>query len=195
VWDERYSAETYAYGKQPNDFLLHSYKRIPPGCVLCLAEGEGRNGVFLAQQGFQVLAVDASSVGMAKAQRLAQEKGVQLETRVADLNDFAIEPDSWDGIVSIFCHLPPPLRRRLHRQVVQGLRPGAVFILEAYTPEQLTYNTGGPPVAELTMRLAEVREELAGLEIRHGVELVREIHEGEYHNGSGAVLQIVAVKP
>lgn len=194
MWDERYSGETYAYGKQPNDFLLDTYKQIPPGRVLCLAEGEGRNAVFLAEQGFQVLAVDASSVGMAKAKRLAQEKGVQLQTRVADLNDFVIEPESWDGIVSIFCHLPPDQRRRLHRQVVQGLRPGGVFILEAYTPEQLVYKTGGPPVAELTMRLADVRQEINGLEICHGVERVREIHEGEYHNGAGAVLQLVAVR-
>lgn len=194
MWDERYSAETYAYGKQPNDFLRQNFQQIPPGRVLCLAEGEGRNGVFLAEQGFHVLAVDASRVGLAKAQRLAQEKGVQLETLVADLNDFFIEPDSWDGIVSIFCHLPSPLRHRIHRQVVNGLRPGGVFILEAYTPQQLAYKTGGPPVAELTMQLADVCEEIEGLDIRHGVELVREIHEGDYHNGPGAVVQIVAAK-
>jgi len=196
LWDERYSGESYAYGKHPNDFLAQSYQLIArQGRVLCLAEGEGRNGVFLAQQGLDVLAVDASAVGIAKAQKLAEEKGVKLHTLVADLADFVIEPESWDAIVSIFCHLPPVLRRQLHQQVVRGLRPGGVFILEAYTPEQLSYKTGGPPVAELTMQLADLRGELAGLDIRLGEERLREVHEGEYHTGTGAVVQLLAVKP
>lgn len=196
MWDERYSGESYAYGKQPNDFLLQNYQQIArQGRVLCLAEGEGRNGVFLAQQGLDVLAVDASAVGMAKAQKLAEEKGVKLHTQVADLADFVIEPESWDAIVSIFCHLPRVLRSQLHHQAVRGLRPGGVFILEAYTPEQLSYKTGGPAVVEMTMQLADLREELAGLDIRLGEERIREVHEGEYHTGTGAVVQLLAVKP
>ena len=195
MWNERYSADSYAYGKQANDFLQQNYQQIPQGRVLCLAEGEGRNAVFLAQQGFQVLAMDASSVGMAKAQKLAGEKGVSIETLVADLNDFVIEPQSWDGIVSIFCHLPQPMRQRLHQQVVQGLRPGGRFILEAYTPRQLNFKTGGPAVAGLTMELADVQKELAGLQLLHGMELEREIFEGEFHTGLGAVVQVIAGKP
>lgn len=195
MWDERYSAESYAYGKQANDFVREQVARLPAGRVLCLAEGEGRNAVFLAQQGYDVVAVDASSMGMKKARKLAAEMGVTIETRVADLADFEIEAHGWGAIVSIFCHLPPPLRRSLHRQVVRGLRPGGVFLMEAYTPRQLLHKTGGPPVAELAMTLDELVQEIQGLDIVHGQELEREVHEGEYHNGLGAVVQLLAVKP
>ena len=195
VWDERYSGSEYAFGTKPNDFLASVVDRIPRGRVLSLAEGEGRNAVFLAEQGCDVTAVDSSSVGLAKARRLADERGVNIETTVADLNDFAIEPASWDGVVSIFCHLPEPLRARVHEAVVQGLTPGAVFILEAYTPKQLEYRTGGPPTAELMMSLDDLRRELDGLVFEHAIELTRRIEEGQFHSGQSAVVQVLARKP
>lgn len=196
MWDERYSGEDYAYGRDPNDFLLDAWQRIPlRGRVLCLAEGEGRNAVFLAQQGFQVVAVDSSPVGLDKARKLARENGVEIETVVADLGDFRIEPDSWDAVISIFCHIPPDVRRRLHQQVVRGLRSGGVFILEAYTPAQLAFKTGGPALAELTMQLVDIEKEIEGLDVRWAAELERDVVEGEFHTGKGAVAQLIAVKP
>ena len=195
MWDERYAEDDYVYGTEPNDFLRAAVANVPRGRALCLAEGEGRNAVFLAQQGFDVLAVDSSAVGLQKAQRLAEDREVQIETLVADLADYAIEPDSWDLIVSIFCHLPPDVRRRLHAEVVAGLRPGGVFILEAYTPAQLEWGTGGPPTAELMMKREALTEELEGLEFEEAVERERDVIEGRFHTGRGAVVQVLAHKP
>lgn len=196
MWDKRYSDPEYAYGTEPNQFLVENIGQLPQkGEVLCLAEGEGRNAVYLAQQGFHVTAVDASAPGMEKANRLAKERSVTIHTHVSDLAHFTIEPSSFDGIVSIFCHVPIELRKNLHRSVVQGLKSGGVLILEAYTPQQIALGTGGPPVAELTMNLQDLTQELSGLNILHGKELQRDVIEGKYHTGRGAVVQLVAVKP
>ena len=194
MWDQRYSEPDYAYGTEPNDFLRAMAARLPPGRLLSLGEGEGRNAVWLAEQGYAVTAVDSSAVGLGKARRLASERGVHLETCHADLAEFPIEPEAWDAVVSIFCHLPPALRRQVHRRVVQGLRPGGMLLLEAYTPRQLAFATGGPPLAEMTMDLIGLRTELTGLEFLFAEELEREVHEGRYHTGHGAVVQLLGVR-
>lgn len=196
-WNERYAEAEYAYGTAPNEFLKSEYKSIPSGRVLCLAEGEGRNSVFLAKQGYTVFAVDQSSVGLAKTQRLGLESDVIIDITEADLQDYEIEPSSWDGIVSISAHLSPPLRKRLHRQVVEGLKPGGVFILEAYTEKQLDMDgVGGPSAAqrEMFMSLEGLERELEGLELIIAKEAERDFDEGKYHQGPGAVVQIVARK-
>jgi len=194
-WDERYGGAVYYYGTEPNEFLRERLAAIPAGGdVLCLAEGEGRNAVFLAQQGYRVIAVDQSSIGLRKAERLAAARGVKIDTVVADLADYRIVPRRWDGIVSIWCHLPPALRSAVYGQAVAGLKPGGVLLVEAYTPEQLRYGTGGPKSAELLPTLAELRSELAGLEFVHAEERVREVREGNGHAGQSAVVQIVGVR-
>jgi len=197
MWDERYGQAGFIYGTEPNDFLAANAERHLPskGEVLSLAEGEGRNAVFLARLGFRVTGVDGSRVGLEKAQRLAEERGVRIETAVADLAGYDLGKERWDGIVSIWCHMPTEQRARLHRAVVAALKPGGVFLLEAYTPKQLEYKTGGPSTKELLMTLAAVREELAGLELVVGEEKLREVHEGSYHDGMSAVLQVIARKP
>lgn len=195
MWDERYQTDDFVYGTAPNDFLRGNLGKLPLGRVLCLAEGEGRNAVFLAENGFVVTAVDQSSVGLAKAERLAARRDVAIDTVVADLADFRSEPGEWDAIVSIFAHMPPTVRRHIHREVVNGLRPGGMFLLEAYRPAQLQLGTGGPPVAEMMMDLDGLRDELAGLEFDFTAETEREIHEGDLHDGVGAVVQVLARKP
>ncbi len=194
-WDEKFSADHYIYGTDPNDFLAAQAGAIPKGKVLCIGDGEGRNGVFLATQGYQVTSVDSSKVGLAKAQELAAEKGVTLNTVVADLNDFDIGENQWDGVVSIYCHLPAPLRQKVHGNVVRGLKPGGVMLLEAYTPKQLEYNMGGPPVVELMYTADILRRDLQGLQFEHLQELDREVIEGTHHYGMGAVVQLIGVKP
>lgn len=193
-WDERYRGEEYVYGTEPNDFLRSLADRLPAGRTLCIGEGEGRNAAFLAGLGHEVTALDASSVGLAKAARLAGSRGLSVATVHADLADYAFEPAAWDLVVSIFCHTPPALRRRVHAGIVGALRPGGMFLLEAYRPEQLGYATGGPPTAELMMTLADLRGELAGLEIVHGAELEREVREGRLHRGMAAVVQVLALR-
>lgn len=195
MWDDRYSTPAYAYGTEPNDFLKSVAGRIPAGPVLCLAEGQGRNAVYLASLGHDVLAVDQSSIGLARAQELAAARGVAITTQIADLSSFIIEPEQWSGIVAIFAHLPPALRAKVLAAAVRGLAPGGAFVLEAYSPKQLEYGTGGPKDVTMLMSLDVLRTELAGLRIEHGVETEREVYEGEYHNGRSAVLQILAFKP
>lgn len=139
MWDERYSTEEYAYGTAPNEFLVKNAHHIPKGKVLSLAEGEGRNAVFLAQQGYSVTAVDASLVGLNKARKLAEKKGVIVEFIHASLADYDLGEKQWDGIVSIFCPLPSTIRKstlqegnggtKAKRRVpVGGLHPGTVEI-------------------------------------------------------------------
>ncbi|MGB5628851.1 MAG: class I SAM-dependent methyltransferase [Woeseiaceae bacterium] len=194
MWDETYSVEEYVYGKAPNGFLFEMCGKLKKGKVLCLAEGEGRNAVHLARQGFTVTAVDSSKVGLAKANKLARESGVSIQTVLADLADYTIEEGAWDSIVSIFCHLHPDLRRRLHKDVVAGLKKGGTFLLEAYTPKQLEFKTGGPRSAEYLVELAALKEDLDGLEVLHGEELVRDVTEGSKHTGQGSVVQLLARK-
>jgi SAM-dependent methyltransferase len=197
MWDQRYGEPGFAYGTEPNEFLAANAERYLPanGEVLCVAEGEGRNAVFLARRGFRVTGVDSSAVGLAKARGLAEQNGVAIETVVADLADFDLGDGRWDGIVSIWCHTPPTLRARLHRSMVTALRPGGVLLLESYTPKQLEYRTGGPASADWMMTLAAARDELAGLDLLQAEEKDREVHEGKYHDGLSAVLQVVARKP
>lgn len=193
-WNQRYGGEAYAYGVEPNDFLVEQTHRIPAGRVLCLAEGEGRNAVYLAKRGYEVTAVDMSAAGLDKARRLAAASGVAITTQLADLASYEIEPQAWQGIVSIFAHVPPPLRQRLYGSVVHGLRPGGVVIVEAYNPRQLHYQTGGPRQLELLVSLNALREELHGLTEVVGREVDRPVVEGEFHTGLGAVVQYLARK-
>jgi 2-polyprenyl-3-methyl-5-hydroxy-6-metoxy-1,4-benzoquinol methylase len=194
MWDERYDTDEYVYGTKPNDFLLSVAGRLPRGRILCLAEGEGRNAVYLAELGFEVHAVDGSAVGLEKADRLAKERGVTVETEVADLGAFDLGVEKWDGIISIFCHLPSVLRQSLHKRVVKALKPKGVFVLEAYTPEQLSYKTGGPPHLDMLMSLDDLKRELTGLKFECLVEIVRDVQEGRLHSGKAAVIQAVGFK-
>ncbi|MBA4136845.1 MAG: SAM-dependent methyltransferase [Opitutus sp.] len=194
-WDHRYATPDFVFGTEPNDFLRSVADRIPAGPVLCLAEGEGRNAVFLAQRGHVVTATDLSATGLAKARALAAQRGVSLATTVADLSTFVITPGTWSGIVAIFMHLPPVLRRDVLTRAAAGLRPGGVFVLECYMPAQLAFGTGGPKDVELLPTLAELRAELAGLEFIVGRELERDVHEGGGHTGRSAVVQVLARRP
>ena len=194
MWEQRYGTDDYIYGTEPNEFLRASLDDLPMGQVLCLAEGEGRNAVFLAESGRSVTSVDLSPSGVDKTRRLATERSVQVDATVGDLTDFDLGEAQWDLIVSSFAHVPAALRRDLHARVVTALRPGGVLLLEAYTPDQLGRGTGGPSSEALMMTLAGLREELAPLEFVHGEELEREIHEGLGHTGTGSVVQVIARK-
>lgn len=195
MWEQRYAHDTYVYGTEPNDFLRAHVTTLPTGEVLCLAEGEGRNAVFLAAQGFTVHSVDLTAAGVAKTRQLAESRGVTVHATQADLAEHDLGSQRWHGIVSVFAHMPPTVRADLHRRAVDALRPGGVLLLEAYTPEQIGRGTGGPTVPEMTMTLDGLRRELAGLDFVHGEELLREVVEGPGHTGSGAVVQVIARKP
>lgn len=195
MWDQRYGEPGWAYGDQPNDFLVSAATRLRPGSrVLCIAEGEGRNAVYLASLGHRVTAMDQSAVGLEKARALAAARGAQIATVQGDLATW--DPGGgWDAIVSIWGHLPPAIRLDVHRRMARALAPGGLFILEAYTLEQLQHRTGGPQLPEMLYDLEQLRVDLEGLDFEYEWSGTREIHEGRYHQGTSATVQIIARAP
>lgn len=189
-WDERYGAEGFAYGTAPNRWLEAQAGLLAPGGrVLSLGEGEGRNAVFLAGRGLLVDAVDASAVGLAKAERLARERGVAIRTRVADLAGFRPEPGAYDALVLVFVHLPPAIRPAVHAAAAAALRPGGLVVLEAFTPRQLGRPSGGPRQAELLYEPEALRPEFPGVEWLSLAEAEVELDEGPFHRGPAAVVR------
>ncbi|MEB3158434.1 MAG: class I SAM-dependent methyltransferase [Synechococcus sp.] len=194
-WDQRFGRKAFAYGEQPNDFLVEQASALPPGDAICLAEGEGRNAVYLASLGHRVVAQDFSAVGLAKAQALALRRGVALRVEQGDLAAWNPSPVSVDLVVAIWMHLPASLRRQVLAKAAWALRPGGVLLLEGYGPEQLGLGTGGPPVAELLIPSQALRQELAGLELELLRDCRRVVQEGAFHQGESAVVQLRARKP
>jgi len=193
-WDKRYLERGWAYGTEPNDFLKAEAGRIPLGEVLALAEGEGRNAVHLASLGYRVEAVDQSTAGLAKAQVLAAQRGVKIRTTVADLEHFEPGEFRWQGVVSIFVHLPSTIRRAVHQRMVRALAPGGILLLEAYAPAQLGLPSGGPKEPDRLCSLEELMEDFAGLDPLIHREVRRNIEEGKYHQGEGVVIQLLGRK-
>ena len=194
-WDNRYAETNWAYGCEPNDFLRDQALHLQAGEALCLAEGQGRNAVHLATLGHRVTAQDLSLVDLERAEQLAQQRGVTINCLCCDLNDLHLETQSTDLAVAIWMHLPPQLRARVHADAVRAIRPGGHLILEAYTPRQLAFGTGGPPSLELLVEPDQLRHELEGLEWLVLREQERWIEEGPYHRGQSAVVQAVGRKP
>jgi hypothetical protein len=193
MWDARYGEDGFAYGTDPNGFLVEVADQLT-GPVLCLASGEGRNVVWLAERGLQVHGVDVSAVGVEKTLRLAEARGVTVTAEVADLATWPLGSARWGSIVAVFAHLPPPVRVRVHEQLADALVPGGALAMEMYTPRQLALKSGGPPVLPMLYTEDIVRAEIVGLTFERLAEVEREVIEGRYHTGRGAVLQVLARK-
>lgn len=194
MWDSRFGGEAFFYGTEPNDFLVEHHARLASP-VLSLSEGEGRNAVFLAQQGLEVLGVDISSVGLQKARQLAAARGVRIRTECADLASYVPAPGAYGAVISIFAHLPGSIRQRLYPLVVQSLRPGGVFLMEAYAESQLERDTGGPKNLDMLMTVDKVRVEWPQLQPLLLRETVREVREGQGHTGLASVVQFIGRRP
>ena len=195
VWDQRFAkAEGYLFGSEPNRFLATEAHRFKPGQrVLCLADGEGRNGIFLAGRGQDVLSVDISPVALAKARTLAVERGAALKFEEANLATWDWPVDAFDGVVAIFIQFAGPrLRGRIFRNIEACLKPGGLLLIEGYRPEQLAYGTGGPPDAENMYTEALLREAFAGMEILSLRAYDAAIEEGTAHKGMSALIDMVA---
>lgn len=194
-WNDRYSENGYAYGKEPNDFLRENISSFSPGAeILCIAEGEGRNAIYLAKQGFQVTSIDQSEVGIIKTIERARSENVNLTAMVANLENFEFGDKKWDGIVSIFGHLPSSLRKIVHNKILNGLKDNGIYLCEAYTQEQLKFGTGGPKDLEMFLSSEIIKSELNSLKILKLEEKNRFISEGKYHNGMSAVVQFIGKK-
>ncbi len=193
MWNERYSEAGYVYGTEPNAFLAE-HAHLLHGPVLSVAEGEGRNGVYLASLGLEVHGVDGSHVGLSKARALARSRNVEIRTQVADLAEYEPEPDHYRSVVSISAHLPSAIRHRLYPLLEQCLKAGGILLLEAYSETQLGRNTGGPRDADMLMTPAKIRAEFPQLEPRLLREVEREVLEGRAHTGMASVVQFIGVK-
>ena len=196
-WDTRFGGEDFHFGTAPNRFLASQVRLLEPGMsALCVADGEGRNGVWLARQGLRVTAFDFSPVGVEKARRLARESGVVLEHHVADINAWDWDARQFDVVAVIFTQFAAPQERgRMFAGVVRTLAPGGILVLQGYTPRQLEYGTGGPKQVERLYTEALLRDSFASLEILHLAEHEDTVEEGHGHRGKSALIDLVARKP
>lgn len=196
-WDERYAAEGYLFGTAPNAFLASQRHLLKPGqSALAVADGEGRNGIWLAQQGLDVLSMDISPVALEKAKKLAQDAGIPLRTELADLREWEWGENRFEVIAAIFIQFATPAERAvIHRAMRRALKPGGLLILQGYTPKQLEYKTGGPPDIDKLYTAQTLREDFAGMEILHLREHEEIIREGNAHCGMSALVDMVARKP
>ncbi len=195
-WNERFRQDDYVFGEAPNVWLRQQAHHWQAGQkVLCVADGEGRNSVWLAQQGLVVDAFDVSEVGVAKAQRLASRHGVAVNYTVADCDAYPWPVAAYDGVAAIFIQFADPaLRDRLFRHMVSCLKPGGVLVLQGYTPQQLVHGTGGPPWASHLYTPALLREAFADLALIALEEYEAELDEGVGHRGRSALIGLVARK-
>ena len=195
MWDERFAPDDYVYGTQPNAWLVAQAGRFAPGGrILSLGEGEGRNAVWLAERGFFVDAVDASRVGLSKAERLARSRAVRIRTIHADLADFTPAAGAYDGLVIIFVHLPPEVRAEAHRRAALALKPGGVVVVEAFTPKQLTLDSGGPRKPGLLYTAGMLRQDFPFIRWEKLEELEIDLAEGTLLRGRAAVVRGVGVR-
>ena len=197
TWNQRYQEDAYIFGTEPNAWLReHAHVWQPGQRVLCVADGEGRNSVWLAGQGLEVDAFDVASVGVAKARRLAAEKGVSVNFSVSDCDTYPWPQEAFDGVAAIFVQFADPaMRARLFANIRRSLKPGGVLVLQGYTPKQLDYKTGGPPQLSHLYTEAMLREALADLEIVTLREYEAELAEGSGHHGRSALIGMVARRP
>jgi cyclopropane fatty-acyl-phospholipid synthase-like methyltransferase len=196
-WNQRFSGDDYHFGTEPNAFLASQAPRLRPGMsALSVADGEGRNSVWLACHGLRVTAFDISPVGVDKARRLAREAGVEVEHHVSNINDWDWDAARYDLVVAIFIQFAsPPERARIFAGMMRALAPGGLLVLQGYGPRQIEYKTGGPGVLENLYTAELLRGQFAALEILHLAEHDDEIQEGKGHSGMSALVDLVARRP
>ncbi len=199
-WDQRYAGADFAYGEAPNAFLASLSETFKPGMrALVPGDGEGRNGVFLAERGLKVETLDLSAEGVAKARRLASARGVTVDARQADVLTWDWPVAAYDVIALLYLHLPPPGRRLLHTRALAALKPGGRIVLEAFTPAQLEKQRqgarGGPRDAALLFSAEDLRADFAGAEIELLQETETDLSEGTLHVGLSAVVRLIAKRP
>jgi 2-polyprenyl-3-methyl-5-hydroxy-6-metoxy-1,4-benzoquinol methylase len=194
-WDERYSQEEMIYGNEPNEFFREQIQNLKPGKILLPAEGEGRNAVYAATQGWDVHAFDFSDAGRTKALKLASKLGVSIDYQLSAAEDFNCPPNSLDAVALIYVHFPPVIRLAFHAKIIHWLKPGGKVILEAFHPEQLEgYPSGGPKDKTLLYTADMLKQDFEGLTINLLEEKEIELSEGTYHLGKGYVTRMVATK-
>lgn len=196
TWQERFQTDEYIYGTEPNDFIKAMHPSLAvSGTALAIAEGEGRNAVYLAEQGMEVTAWDLAASGLEKAQRLAKKRGVPLNTEQVDLAQAEWLEAQWDEIICVFGHFPKSVQQSTFNGIRRALKPGGYFLMEVYSDKQPAYGSGGPKEPALLYTAEQVLQAFGDYRIVHLFtgEAVR--HEGDLHNGLSHVIQLAAQKP
>ena len=195
-WDARFATDTYIFGTEPNVFLASRQDLFKPGMrVLALADGEGRNGIWLAQQGCEVLSVDISPIAIDKARKLAEQRQVSLRFECADLMHWQWPDSQFDAVLCIFIQFATPVERKvLFDGFRASLKPGGVLLMEGYGVKQLQYASGGPGKLENLYTLDMLREAFADWEVECLREYEAVLDEGPKHSGMAALVDLVARK-
>lgn len=197
MWNDRYAGEAYLFGTEPAQFLTAQAHRLPAASrVLCVADGEGRNSVYLAALGHRVTAFDAATNALRKAQKLAEAQGVAVDLHEATTDSWDWGDGQNDAVAAIFIQFAaPPDRARLFADIARSLRPGGLLLLHGYAPRQVGYGTGGPPHAENMYTLPLLHAAFPGWDILHEADYDADISEGEGHSGRSGLIDFVAQKP
>jgi 2-polyprenyl-3-methyl-5-hydroxy-6-metoxy-1,4-benzoquinol methylase len=196
MWDERFSQVDPVYGDAPNSFLRKQASRLTPGMkVLVPADGYGRNGIWLAKQGFHVHTVDLSPVGVERARKAAAAAGVHITQDVADLSTWNWPVATYDAVISIFFHMPSAVRPTVHGAMLRALKPGGIIIVQAFTPAQLNYTSGGPKQVDLLFNADILQQDFAGAAVIQVEEKLVDLTEGHMHSGPAAVVQAIFRRP
>ena len=193
-WNNRYAEKEYAYGTEPNQFLKENLGLLPKGKILFVAEGEGRNAVFAAQNGFDVYALDYSESAKDKALQLALDKKVTLQYSVFDVLECSYPENFFDVVVLIFAHFPFEIRKKAHQKIQSFLKPNGKILFEAFTKEQLNYESGGPKEITMLFSEKEIKDEFSEVSFDFINTEIIKLNEGPYHQGKGAVIRFLATK-
>ena len=196
-WNERFDKAEFIFGKEPNEYLVEQTNQYlkPKDKVLCIADGEGRNGVWLAKQGMQVVGFDVSDIALAKAKQFAQDNQVIIDYSLCDSDGFNWGTNNYDAVIGIFIQFADPaMRARIFKQAYEAIKPGGIFILQGYTPKQLEYKTGGPSLIEHLYTEDMIRDLVKDFQILDLCCYEKELSEGARHTGMSALLGLVAQK-
>jgi len=193
-WNERYSTEEYAYGKEPNGFFKEFIDSHEPGKILLPAEGEGRNAVYAAKKGWDVTAFDFSEEGRKKALKLASETGVAIRYEILDLTGFQFEDNAFDAVGLFFVHMASPIRETIHASLTSCLKPGGYIVLEAFNKRQVKNATGGPNDISLLFSMKELESDFPEIEILVLEELVQHYETGIFHRGESETIRLLGRK-
>ena len=193
-WDERFGGEEYVYGEEPNVFFAEQISRLKPGKIILPCEGEGRNAVYAASLGWQVLAFDSSEAGKLKAMALADEKGVSINYKLEDVSSVTYPDCEADVVAFIYAHFPPDTRKEIHQKAITWLKPGGRILLEAFNPRQLKNTSGGPRDISMLYTVEMLTADFAKLnvELLQAKEVV--LNEGRFHEGNADVIRFVGIK-
>lgn len=194
IWNERYSKEEYVYGEDPNVFFSEQLNKLQNGIIILPCEGEGRNAVYAASQGWVVNAFDASDAGKIKALQLARKKGVSIDYKIADAATVNYPESSADAVAFIYAHFPPAIRKQIHQKAISWLKPGGKIIVEAFNHAQLQNTSGGPKDVTMLYTDEILRNDFLELNVELIQTLQTTLQEGEYHQGRADIMRFVGSK-